>query len=249
MKNEEFYIHDETVHNKSAARIILPLLFSTAIPHSVLDVGCGLGTWLSVCEELGIADYFGVDGDYVDKQKLTIPIQKFAAVELRKEFDRARKFDLVICLEVAEHLPESSSDILVRNLIRHGDRLLFSAAIPGQGGQYHLNEQWPEYWERRFNQHGYYFHDTIRPLIWANEEIEWWYRQNIFVVSKEAPTRIPYNSLSVVHPKFQELTRRNREQYYQSLIHGKQGLRLAFRILLSSIRYAMGRLAFKLLRK
>ena len=46
---------------------------------------------------------------------------------------------------------------LVATITKHGDAVLFSAAIPGQGGQDHLNEQWPEYWQKKFEVNGYYF--------------------------------------------------------------------------------------------
>src|SRR5688572_19921778 len=105
MNSEILYVHDEIVHNKNAARIILPLVFELVKPTSVLDVGCGLGTWLSVCDEFGVKDYLGVDGDYVERTKLTILESKFLSVDLRNRFTTKRKFDLVICLEVAEHLP------------------------------------------------------------------------------------------------------------------------------------------------
>jgi len=96
-----------------------------------------------------------------------------------------RKYDLAISLEVAEHLPEQFADLFVKTLILHSDIILFSAAIPGQGGQNHLNEQWPDYWIEKFSKHGYFFHDLIRPLIWNNKKVDYWYKQNTFLVTKK----------------------------------------------------------------
>ena len=168
---------------------------------------------------------------------MTIPLINFKAHDLRTPFTLNRKFDLAICLETAEHLPESSSDVLVSNLVSHADRILFSAAVPGQGGQNHINEQWPEYWEAKFAVHGFYFQDTIRPLIWTNPKVEWWYRQNIFLVERKKPLSFPFNSLSVVHPELLALCGKNRDAYYQSLITGRQGMNLAIRIFVHSFLF------------
>lgn len=241
MASPVLYIHDEAVHNKEAARVILPITFESSIVTSVLDVGCGLGTWLSICDTLGVKDILGVDGDYVDRTKLKIQEKNFKAVDLKDKFDFKKKFDLVICLEVAEHTPLSSADVLVESLVRHGDFLLFSAAIPNQGGQNHLNEQWPEYWQKKFKKHGFYFHDIIRPKIWSNENIEWWYKQNIFVIKKTPPLSQPFDSLSVVHPELFTQKHIDQSEYHKSLVSGKQGLRLSTRIFLNSLAYAIKR--------
>ena len=106
-------------------------------------------------------------------------------------------------MEVAEHLPESSSDFLVKSLITHSDLILFSAAIPGQGGQNHLNEQWPEYWERKFSKHGFIFLDIFRPLIWNDPTVDFWYKQNMFLVAKNTHVLAQTHSSSfraMIHP-------------------------------------------------
>jgi len=231
------YVHDDIVHNKNAARIILPLVFDSGKPTSVLDVGCGLGTWLSVCDDLGVKDYLGIDGDYVERGKLTIPESNFKSADLRNRFSLGRKFDLVICLEVAEHIPESSANLLIESIIEHGDHILFSAAIPGQDGQNHINEQWLDYWQAKFRAHGMYFHDLIRPKIWNDENVDWWYRQNIFLINSKIPTEEPLNPLSIVHPKLFEQKNKYQQEYYDSLKAGKQGVKLAVKILIASVIY------------
>ena len=126
-----------------SAREIIPLVFELIRPRSVIDVGCGSGTWLAVCQEFGVEDILGVDGDYVDEKILTIPKSRFSPRDLRKPFQIGRRFDLVLSLEVAEHLPAESAGSFIDSLTAHGDVVLFSAAIPHQGGMRHLNEQWP----------------------------------------------------------------------------------------------------------
>lgn len=233
------YIHTEKIHNKKSANVLLPILFDDINPGSVLDVGCGTATWLAVCADLGVTDFIGIDGTYVDTKSLMIPQSKFLATDLREPFDLNRKFDLIICLEVAEHLPTKSATILVQNLVKHGNEILFSAAIPGQGGQNHLNEQWPEYWQSLFLKHGYYLHDVIRPKIWGNENIDWWYRQNIFLINKTPSEANQYESLSFVHPGLLEEINKDRFIYYTSLITGRQGLKLGIRIFFASLVYKL----------
>lgn len=233
MSAEVLYVHEETIHNKSAARIVLPFVFKMRQPRSVLDVGCGLGTWLSVCEELGVSDYLGVDGSYVDLKLLTIPQTNFKIFDLRKSFSLGRKFDLVICLEVAEHLPEQVADEFVNNLVTHGETILFSAAIPGQGGQNHINEQWPSYWEAKFNKHGFYFHDIVRSNFWDNKKVEIWYRQNMFMVTKQKPGS---KVLDVVHPDLFKMQMSIKDEYVSSLVAGRHGVMVSLRIFLNAVK-------------
>lgn len=229
------YKHTELVHNLSAPREVVPLVMRLTGPSSVLDVGCGIGTWLKAFEENGVSDYTGIDGDYVDRSMLKIPSSRFQAYDLTKGFNLGRKFDLVISLEVAEHLDETAADIFIESLVKHGDVHLFSAAIPGQGGQQHVNEQWPEYWQKKFEHHGFYFHDVIRPEIWNNNKIDFWYRQNMFLIIRGKRASSPM--LSVVHPKLLELKINNASDYDQSLAAGKQGVRISFTIFLNSLKF------------
>lgn len=229
---DRLYIHTEQYHNLKAPRLVVPILFDITSPKSVLDVGCGIGTWLKVFAEHGVSDYLGVDGEYVDLSMLEISKDNFQAQDLRKKWNLKRKFDLVVSLEVAEHLPAECADEFVESLVAHGDTILFSAAIPGQGGQNHINEQPPQYWQSKFEKHGFFFHDIIRPLIWDNEEIDWWYRQNIFLLRKNPPLTKP---LFTIHP---ELFYTNME-YHQKLLGGNYGVKLGFKIFLRALRKKM----------
>jgi SAM-dependent methyltransferase len=236
------YRHNEAVHNKEAAREVLPIVFKTLRPGSVLDVGCGLGTWLTVCEELGVSDLLGVDGEFVNRAKMVIPPSMFRPVDLSVPFNLSRRFDLIICVEVAEHLPESSAADFISSLVRHGDTILFSAAIPGQLGQNHLNEQWPEYWVKQFKQHGYFFHDTIRNEIWDNPKVEWWYRQNIFLVRKGVQPSIERPDLTMIHPELYKRRMADELDYRDSLLKGRQGIVTGMSIFFRSIMFKLGRI-------
>lgn len=168
-----------------SAKHTLPILMEHLDIRSVLDVGCGQGAWSSIWRDLGISDLVGLDGDYVDRDKLLIPETSFLGHDLTDEFDLGRKFDLVQCLEVAEHIPKEAAPQLIQSLCRHSGLVLFSAAPPGQGGDGHINEQPYEYWRRLFAGHGYHAYDFVRPLIAGNHQVEPWYRFNIFLYAPD----------------------------------------------------------------
>jgi SAM-dependent methyltransferase len=224
-----------------APREVVPIVLNLVKPKSVLDAGCGTGTWLKAFEEVGVIDYIGVDGSHVDRSRLNIPIEKFVAQDLRAHWSLKRKFDLVLSLEVAEHLPEENADLFVETLVNHAnENIIFSAAIPGQEGQNHLNEQWPAYWQRKFLRHGFYFHDDIRPLIWSNEKVDWWYRQNIFLLNKRISTSY---SPPLIHPDHWIRSIKSREsarsEYIKSLVEGKHGLRVSSAIFFNALLFKL----------
>lgn len=155
-------------------------------PQSVVDVGCGTGTFLHVFENHGVKKILGLDGDWVNREQLAknISPDKFMVVDLEKGIDVDEKFDLAVCLEVLEHLGEEYADNVVKSLTQLSNIILFSAAIPGQPGQNHVNGQWPEYWIQQFKVCGFSFHDVLRPVFWDNKDLAWWYKQNMFLVVK-----------------------------------------------------------------
>jgi len=178
--------------SRRSAEVILPIVFDLVRPRSVVDVGCGVGTWLAVCSELGARDVLGIDGDHVDRAMLRIPADAFMAADLLQPIQAGRRFDLVLCLEVAEHVPPGDAAALVELLAGLGPVVLFSAAIPLQGGRGHVNEQWPSYWAGLFGEKGYAVIDCIRPKVWSDRRVNWWYAQNILLfASREAIERSP----------------------------------------------------------
>jgi SAM-dependent methyltransferase len=156
-----------------------------------------------------------VDGEYVDRSLLQIPEARFVAYDLTKEIDLKRSFDLVVSLEVGEHLPAAAADVFVDSLVRHGPVVLFSAAVPcrGRTGTGHINEQWPAYWAERFEKRGYVAIDCLRKLVWNDQKIEWFYRQNVILYVKREylisqPRLMAENErhggvpMALVHPEF-----------------------------------------------
>jgi SAM-dependent methyltransferase len=197
--------------SRQSARELVPLLLKCFSPRTVIDVGCGVGTWVSVFRELGVEEVWGVDGPWVDRGLLEIPQNRFVTFDLTKPFRMNVQFDLVLALEVAEHLPKDCGPTFVDSVTRLGPLVVFSAAIPFQGGDRHVNEQWPEYWATLFNKGGYVVVDCIRKLIWNNPKVEWWYSQNaLLYVRRDVLEHNEFlrrefdgtcaSQLSIVHP-------------------------------------------------
>ena len=188
-------------HTVTGARRVLKALFPDKFPQSVLDIGCGAGTWLTAALECGATEILGVDGVAVPDDHLLIPKENFDVADLNRPFDAGRTFDLVLCMETAEHLERGSSETLVQTLTRHGPLILFSAAVPRQAGVHHVNCQWPDYWQGLFNGHGYRCDDSVRWRIWDDREVEPWYRQNLFTAIKDEPAAGKEPRIKgVVHP-------------------------------------------------
>jgi SAM-dependent methyltransferase len=176
------------------------VLFERRRPISLLDVGCGTGTWLFVAQMLGIDDIVGVDGVEIAADRLLMPAEAFRVVDLTTPWTLARKFDIALCLEVAEHLDPHAGRLLVETLTAHADEIVFSAACPGQPGQHHVNCQWPVYWQRLFNGYGFACSDAIRWKIWNDPDVDVWYRQNMFVARRDAAAGTEERLKAVIHP-------------------------------------------------
>jgi SAM-dependent methyltransferase len=181
--------HDGSLRS---ARVVVPYIVRLMNPNSVVDIGCGLGTWLRAFVENGVAEVLGVDGDYVDRSRLLFDAARFRAMDLTHPASLGRTFDLAVCLEVGEHLPTRAAQALVALLTSAAPVVLFSAAMPGQGGTNHINEQWPEFWERLFGRHQFVRLDPVRRMIVFDTRVEPWYQQNtLLYASRAAIARSP----------------------------------------------------------
>lgn len=208
------YSHDYyeryAVGSTSSARVVVPLVLSLLNVRSVADIGCGIGSWAAEFEANGVLDVCGIDGEYVDRAQLRIRPDQFLPRDLMESLQIDRKFDLAVCLEVAEHLPEARANSLVADLTCLAPCVLFSAAIPGQGGTRHVNEQYLPYWIDLFQRQKYEAIDPIRPRILGNELVAWFYQQNVvmFVASNHPLLNKNYpKPQSYVHPVLYERTR------------------------------------------
>jgi SAM-dependent methyltransferase len=204
-------LSEEKAPAEYSSRRALEVLFEAYRPNSLLDVGCGLGLWLKTAMSLGVAEVKGIEGEWVDPALLEVSPDLVEVHDLEKGFDLKRKFDLVICLEVAEHLSESAADDFIASLVRHAPVVLFSAAVPFQGGDHHVNERFLSYWADKFAQHGFRPADIIRREIWTDERVLLWLRQNAMVFAHEGliaqnerlhrPSQESPLPFSVIHPE------------------------------------------------
>jgi SAM-dependent methyltransferase len=185
------YYDELSVGSSRSAAVVVPFIHEILKPDSVLDVGCGIGWWLQVWMQCGVSDVIGVDGPYVSNAQLLIPAPSFMAADLAAPLELGRRFDLVSCLEVGEHLDPADAATLVGSLTRHGDVVLFAAATPGQAGTHHVNGAWPSYWAGLFADRGFEPMDGLRNALWNDERITWWYRQNMLLfVSQRARSAV-----------------------------------------------------------
>jgi SAM-dependent methyltransferase len=174
----QYYSRLKTGSNDSA-KAVVPVVLDLVRPKSVIDLGCGTGAWLSEFKRLGVADILGVDGPHIPVNQLEIEPDEFLIADLTYPLRFRGHFDLAVSLEVAEHLGEAQADQFVEILTQLAPIVLFSAAIPHQGGEHHLNEQWPAYWIERFDRFGFVALDPFRRLLWERPDVDWWYAQNL----------------------------------------------------------------------
>lgn len=181
----DFYSYIDAGSRRSA-RVVAGLLLREMPIASLLDIGAGHGAWAAEWLAAGVKTVVAVDGDYVRPDQLAIPKKAFRAHDLATPLDLKKRFDLVQSLEVAEHLPADKAELFVDNVTRHGDVVLFSAAVPHQGGEHHVNEQPPEYWRQKFAARGYAAFDFIRPRLAGRAEVMPWYRFNSYIYASAA---------------------------------------------------------------
>lgn len=156
---------------------------------SIIDIGAGVGQWGKDLSVPYTAVDFQIPGDM-------LLVENYIDWDITSNipFPLTDRYDLALCLEVMEHISEQYAEKTIKLLTQLSDKILFSAAIPGQGGICHVNEQWQTYWANLFSKFGYY------PKILDirdNPNIEIWYRNNMFLyVNYDTGIRIP----DYVHP-------------------------------------------------
>jgi SAM-dependent methyltransferase len=203
--SHEFYDQIERGTLESA-RSMLRILFDLYRPESVVDFGCGRGAWLAAARMLGSRRLTGLDGDWVEREELLHPDIDFIPTDFSAAADAAPgTFDLCISVEVAEHIEETHADDFVQRLCDSSPIVMFGAAVPGQGGVNHVNEQWQSYWARKFEMAGYGCFDVFRPAVWNLESVEWWYRQNTLLYVSTRDRTLEKERLKPFEPKVIDL--------------------------------------------
>jgi hypothetical protein len=157
-----------------AARIILAEVAKYHEFTSLVDFGCGAGGWLRAAAELirqrwgAEPRLLGIDGPYA-QQFAVCEGAEFLFQNLQTRVQEVGRFQIAISMEVAEHLTPSRATSFVEDIVASSDAVLFSAAIPGQGGDNHINEQWQSYWVQNFAAVGYECFDVLRRALWCDE--------------------------------------------------------------------------------
>jgi len=219
-----------------SAKLILPKVFG-ALPsaESVVDFGPGAGDWIIAASELGVADEnlkcYGLPEEVKIPEDLLWRLGDVQAAALQEIIDAKaarinkwfgeadlnaeksiiteRKYDLAVCLEVAEHLQPESAENLIATLTGASDFVLFSAAVPYQWGEGHVNIRWPSYWSGLFEAAGYKAADFLRYQFWdtPQDEVEVHYKQNMVLYAKKErykELKLPEfdysNVLNLAHP-------------------------------------------------
>ena len=155
------------------------------IPSSVVDLGGGGGALLKAFQEIGTQTIRCFDHPSIKQEDLVIAAENFIRWDMSKSIPKPFNCDLAISTEFAEHVPQHMSDSVVNFLTQSSDIVLFSAAIPNQGGLEHINEQRPAFWRSLFEKRQYCFIDAIRPKIVFDQTIPHWFRQNLYLYVHE----------------------------------------------------------------
>jgi hypothetical protein len=208
----DFYAAQSNESLRSAQKVA-PFILELLDVRSVVDIGGGVGPWVRAFLDAGVQRGLCIDGDYVDRSALLIPQDRFLARNLTQPLGVEERFDLAISVEVAEHLPPAGSHAFVKELVRLAPVVLFSAAIPLQGGVDHQNERWQSYWQGLFEQEGYRAIDVVRPQVWNDPDVTPFYAQNALLYAsadaqfRREPTPPTGWPLDLVNPRFFEYQR------------------------------------------
>jgi len=181
----EFYqmMRTNDTYAKSTARYIIPDIISLVKPKSVVDLGCAIGIWLHYFKLNGVEKIMGYDGGNIDKKISYLEEGEFAKIDFDKGLKVNQRYDLAMSLEVAEHINPKNADMFIKILTDLSDVVLFSAAIPRQSGESHINEQWQSYWAKKFKKNGYVPVDCLRYKLWEKKGMV--YAQNMLLYIKE----------------------------------------------------------------
>ncbi|MBI4779469.1 methyltransferase domain-containing protein [Candidatus Falkowbacteria bacterium] len=171
----------------SSAKEFTAILIKHFWPKSVIDIGCGIGVYLAEFKANNIK-IIGFDGSPAaiigslagDKIKLH---------DLCRPLKLSSKFDLCLCLEVAEHLEKNCAQTLISTLTGLSSTIICTAATPGQGPLSigHINEQPPEYWQKLFGQKNFKLDKELTKKIkreMKKKKIIWWLTKNLMIFKK-----------------------------------------------------------------
>ncbi len=186
--DSNFFRNTKKLEMASAAAFVAVILKHYA-PASIVDVGCGAGIYLKEFAERNVPDLLGIDGSPAAAEEFLLDKDRLVIFDLAGRYEFKKKYDLCLCLEVAEHLREEDADTLVETLARAADNIIFTAAVPGQGPRSigHINEQPHEYWIGKFQRRGFSYLESETEGMrreMKETEVVWWLVNNLMVFKK-----------------------------------------------------------------
>lgn len=183
--DKTFYDEPNT-RKKLSANHVADIIVDNLEFESVFDIGCGIGMFICEIRRRG-KEVLGCDYSEAAIANACEGISVFQA-DVTETISVGRKFDLVLCFEVAEHIAEKFSDQLVDNCVRHSDSILFTAAPPGQGGVGHINEQPYSYWQNKFAARGFVYNEEVSVKLkntMREQNVVSWIADNIMYFNKQ----------------------------------------------------------------
>ncbi len=170
-----------------SAQAAVDILIKNFVPRAVVDIGCGCGVYLAEFKKRGVK-ILGYDGSPAAVVASLVGA-KIKLHDLCQPLPFKQKFDLCLCLEVAEHLPLGSADTLINILVKLAPVIVFTAATPGQGPRSigHINEQPPEFWVKKFKAQQFNLDKPLTAKIkraMQEKEVIWWIVKNLMVLKK-----------------------------------------------------------------
>ena len=226
---------------EQSSNVVVNVLFEIFKPKNVVDVGCGTGLILKFFKDKGV-NISGYEGEWINKEliEVNIPSSSISIIDFENiKIQNSSQNDLCVCLEVAEHVSIDQAENFVKFLIAHSSVIIFSAAVPNQGGFNHINEQWSDFWDNIFGKLGYIKFDILRPILWDQELVTWPYKQNMVVYVSDSDvstfeklSKMPINILK--NPIHYE-SYINKTNKYLNLINFKESTYFYFKLLIKRI--------------
>lgn len=190
----EDYIYDKKFFDNTlklegpSAKAVVEILLKNFNIQSIIDIGCGSGIYLKEFLEKNI-EAIGYDGAQAALENSLVG-DKIKIHDLCQPLKLNKKFDLCLCVEVAEHLPEKYADTLIKTLVNLSDLIVFTAATPGQGPRSigHINEQPHSYWIEKFKNYNFILEKELTEKIrkeMITEDVVWWITKNLMIFKKK----------------------------------------------------------------